>query len=654
MSPSEPNGVQWQREALNALDVERLALIVFDAALPREADWDFGTGSPYSALAWSFFRYVRGLGFNGIQFGPQGLVSREFPSPYDSAAFSRNPLCLALDELPQSETLGSVGPDFASSLVRVARDGASERGLDSLLEAAPLRSEPETTHHRVAFDCQSLVLTELGAQLRERSRCSDTAGLRRAFRRWCADNRQWLLADAAFEVLCGLHGVDDFEQFPNEDASIWKSSMSHRVRTGRSLFGYRLTEAGATRLGELFSRCYPQLERFAWVQFLLHEQHQRLAARSKETGLELFGDLQVGYSRRDLWHFASLFLQGYRLGAPPSRTNPAGQPWGYPVIDPALYWEEDGGLGPGLRLIELRAHKSFAEYDRVRIDHPHGLVCPWVYATGSGDDGLAVRSGARLFSSPKLRDHPALAKYSNVALEDLNTKLRRHADGWVQELSAEQIRRYACCFDVLVREAGGTEHADRLICEVLSTQPNPLGAVRERYGLGRFRVIQKANVDDPQDVYASANATDRDWVMVGNHDTPTIWQLLDSWRADGQVERQVNYLAARLGRDDAHRARLVERFRSDPGQLAHAKFADLFLSRAKNVLISFGDLLGFDKPYNLPGTISESNWSQRIVGDFAGQHRARIRAGRALDLACALELALQKVAPGSPLLRRGG
>ena len=63
------------------------------------------------------------------------------------------------------------------------------------------------------------------------------------------------------------------------------------------------------------------------------------------------------------------------MGAPPSRTNPEGQPWNYPVLDPDQYATRVR------ELVTLRADKSFDEYDSLRIDHPHGLICPWVYSS---------------------------------------------------------------------------------------------------------------------------------------------------------------------------------------------------------------------------------------------------------------------------------
>src|SRR5439155_13974404 len=114
------------------------------------------------------------------------------------------------------------------------------------------------------------------------------------------------------------------------------------------------------------------IDRYAFGQLLAHDEHARVRREAQHHGLALHGDLQVGYSDADTWAYAAAFLAGYRIGAPPSRTNPDGQPWGYPVLDP-------GCNGHAHDLIRARADKMFADYDGLRIDHPHGLVCSWGY-----------------------------------------------------------------------------------------------------------------------------------------------------------------------------------------------------------------------------------------------------------------------------------
>src|SRR5207237_216326 len=102
---------------------------------------------------------------------------------------------------------------------------------------------------------------------------------------------------------------------------------------------------------------------------------------------------------------AASSILGPTNGAPPSRTNPEGQPWSYGVLDPALYGTR-AQPGPAVQLLRLRVGKLLSELDGLRIDHPHGLIDPWVYRAAQPDPLRAVQQGARLFSSPDLPDPP--------------------------------------------------------------------------------------------------------------------------------------------------------------------------------------------------------------------------------------------------------
>lgn len=342
-------------------------------------------------------------------------------------------------------------------------------------------------------------------------------------------------------------------------------------------------------------------------------QHAALRADARSLGLALFADLQIGWAERDVRAAPSLFLPGLRLGAPPSRTNPEGQPWGYPVLDPT----RPEAIG---RLIEARFAGLAAEYDGVRIDHPHGWVCPWVY-----EDGADVKDGARLHESPDL---PALAPYSFVRRDQLALARQRWDEGWVRELDDAQVDRYARWIALLIGVFGGPR---AVACEVLSTMPYPLGRVVERHGLGRFRVTQKADPSDPSDVYRSERARPEDWIMVGTHDTEPIWSVTARWVADGTAAAHARYLEERLRQPVA----------IEPKALAQAKLAELFTSPARSVFVWWGDWLGETEVYNRPGVIDPRNWTLRIPRDFRAVHARRAAAGAALDLRAAVATALR-------------
>ncbi|HSP77386.1 MAG TPA: 4-alpha-glucanotransferase, partial [Myxococcaceae bacterium] len=425
----------------------------------------------------------------------------------------------------------------------------------------------------------------------------------------------------------------------------WSSEAERRLPLARP-------EEAADRLASLRGRGAEVMRRYAFGQWVVHRQHAALRERLEALGLVLLGDLQVGLSRRDTWSLQGVLLREWRLGAPPSRTNPEGQPWNYPVLDPSQYHAPHGHAagpetarrqpGPVLWFMAARVNKMLAEYDGLRVDHPHGLVCPWVYRADLPDALYAVQHGARLFSSPDLPEHPELARYAIASPEQLERSVPRHADGWVRELSPAQVRRYSALFDALIAaaHANGRKVSD-LLCEVLSTMPSPLQRVLAEYGLGRFRVTQKADLDNPRDVYRTENAEPADWVMLGNHDTKPIWLLEEGWRRTGVARAQAEYLAWRLHPEEEGREAFARRLVEEPGLLVQAKFADLFASRAENVMVFFADLLGLKETYNVPGTVSEENWSLRVSPEYRREYAEKLGHDGALNLPKALALALR-------------
>jgi 4-alpha-glucanotransferase len=602
--------------ALAALNVRNLVLSIHDPSFPSAPGEDIGRGSPYSEGGLRFLEFVRELGFNGVQLGPQGQTSEDNPSPYDGTIFSRNVLNVALASLTHEESWGGLlRPERVHALV-TARPGGESR-----------------VRHRQAFRAQDEALEEAWDTFRHKRTRAAPGGaiswLAEHFDTFRREHHEWLERDALYDVLCLEHGRPYWKEWPSEwDRRLWSPRPGEEA-------------AFTQRRRVLLAKYAGQVEAYAFRQFLVHSQHAALRERTAAWGLKLYGDLQIGYSPRDAWAYQGLFLGSFLMGAPPSRTNPEGQPWNYPVLDPSRYHVEHQP-GPVLGFMGARVNKMLSEYDGLRIDHPHGLVCPWVYRAGDMNALHAVQHGARLFSSPDLPDHPELARFAIASPEQLDRSQPRHADGWVRELSADQVRRYSILFDTIAAaaRAHGREVSD-LVCEVLSTMPYPLKRVLEQYGLGRFRVTQKADLNNPRDVYRSENAEPGDWMMVGNHDTRPLWQLAERWRQAGEARAQADYLAWRLHPEEEGREDFARRLLEEPGLLEQAKFADLFASRAENVMVFFADLLGLKEAYNVPGTVSEENWSLRVPTDYRREYAERLGSNGALNLPRALALALR-------------
>src|SRR6266852_1621735 len=477
-------------------------------------------GAPLSAGGLAFLRFAASLGFHAVQLGPQGETTEHDQSPYDATIFSRSTLSLALAPLEQAGLLS--GATLREAVARRPA-GSGERAAHRHAHAVAREVVDEAF---VSFEAERP--RELADRLRE----------------FTVRQREWLDRDALYAAAAAEHREHDWLRWPEEDRRLWE-----RIPGAEA--------AQQARRSELAAKHARLIERYRFGQWLAHEQHGAFQREAHGRGLLLYGDLQIGVSHQDVWSWGSLFLSGWRMGAPPSRTNPEGQPWSYAVLDPSQY------AGAALGFVRRRAGKALEEFDGLRIDHPHGLIDPWVYRAaqpaGSGDTirnvsyGVpgsvpdrrrAVQDGARLFSSPDL---PDLASFALVRPEQLDRAAPRYADGWVRDLSEEQVARYARLFDAVVDAARARGRAiDDLLCEVLSTQPYPVERVLARHGLGRFRVTQKVVPGDPADVYRSENAAPADWIMAGTHDTEPIWRVAERWAESGSAPAHAAYLAERL------------------------------------------------------------------------------------------------------------
>jgi 4-alpha-glucanotransferase len=598
--------------------VRQLVLAIHDASFPSRPEADVGRGSPYAEGGERFLAFVRDLGFDGVQLGPQGETAADDPSPYGATVFSRSTTSIALDKLVRE---GLLSRESLGRLVAGRPAQAAERIAHGYAHFAHARALDEAfRRHRLAP----------GYEHR-----------RRDIERFTRRHHAWLERDELFEALRTEYGHTRWRDWRGSgdarlDAVLWDPPCGAEAAARR-------------RRAALLTRHREPIQRYRFGQFLAHTQHRELKRLARRIGLRLWGDVQIGFSDRDTWSYQALFLRGYCMGAPPSRTNPEGQAWGYPVLDPTQYWRSrtrrDAAArpGPGLRLVAARVRKLWDEFDGLRIDHPHGLVCPWVYRTGKRDALRAVREGARLFSSPNLPDHPELAGFAIARPDQLSADqgIPRYADEWVRRLTARQVARYATIFDVVVAAARRGTASDALACEALSTLPYPVARVLARHCLGRFRVTQKASLEDPEDSYRSENAKSPDWIMVGTHDTPPLWRILENWRVAGTLEARARYLAGRLEPEPRARGIFAQTLAAEPGRLAHAQFADLFSGRARNVLIFFSDLFGESDSYNAPGTISDTNWTLRLASDYLEVYQARLHSNRALNLPQALALAFR-------------
>ncbi len=608
------------QKGLELLEIDRLVLAIHDQSFPGSAEEDIGRGSPYSRSGREFLSFVQKLGFNGVQLGPQGKTTRSDPSPYTGTIFSRNILSIAPWQLAQDRALKGLFESADFNRLRNAHIAVSDR---------------DRVHYGAAWEIAHAVVELTHTRFRESGGQPGFHDQYDQFRKSMSYAAvDWFTRDGIYEALTEQYGTGDWRKWEPLDRRLFQPLESESA-------------AAVRRLEEIRRKWTNRIDRFAFGQFLLDRQHRELRDWIELVGLRLYGDFQIGLSHQDIWGWNQLFMPGYLMGAPPSRSNPEGQPWGFPVLDPHKYEEKSVShtmRGAALRLVEARIDKMLTEFDGIRIDHPHGMVCPWVYRTDVEDPFAAVRNGSRLFSSPDLSDHPRLAEYALVGREQLNADptCPRHADDWIVSLRPDQVDRYAVVLDiVLERAAAHGRNREDILCEVLSTWPRPLRAAMEARGLGRFCVTQKADPNNPKDVYRSENTSPHDWIMVGNHDTPPLWAQMEKPNAAEWMAKRGRILAERLTKNAEEKERLHRQLSEQPDLFCRAMFAELFLGPARSVSIFFPDLFGMTDIYNKPGTISEENWSLRVSPNYEEEYGRKISQGKALDIRASIATALR-------------
>ncbi len=613
--------VDLLKQALKKLEIDRLVLSVHDQSFPSYPDEDIGRGTPYSRGGRDFLQFIQQLGFTIIQFGPQGKTSRDDLSPYNSTIFTRNLLSLSPSLL--SETVPELFgyKDF-------------ERILSQQNDKLQINYSAQAN----SWDTINNVMTTVYDNY-----CKNKEKLPsfvKKFRKYVQNlntsDVNWFERDSIYNALTDHYGTDDWRLWNGPDGT----SLDSR------LYGCSGNEIETVnqRIRYITETSHSCMEKFALGQFLLEEQHNTVRNIAHCLGLRFYGDLQIGYSHQDIWSWNTLFLPGYLLGAPPSRSNPEGQPWGYPVLNPELYFTRDGKNipGPALQLIKERVKRLLNEFDGLRIDHPHGLVCPWVYRSDIENLFTAVQNGARLFSAPGLPDHPVLDKFSIVKKEQINSDSSyvRYGDEWEQNLTQEQVDRYAIIIDLILELAYTNNiHKEDVLCEVLSTWPNPLRAVMTNRGLGRFCVTQKSDPNNPDDIYRRENTAPQDWIMAGNHDTKPLLLMIKEKKLTPWYSARSKLLADELS-SDRNRESFIESLR-DPFKFRDAMLAELFLGPARNVLLFFTDLFGMQEIYNKPGIIDPDNWKLRIPDNYKDLYSQKCTSGEAPDLARILSMALK-------------
>lgn len=439
-----------------------------------------------------------------LPLGPTGYGD----SPYQTlSTFAANPLVISLE---------------------AARD-------ERLVDDARLDALPRFPDERVDFGGVIGPRTALLHELADGFDRRATADTRGRFEAFVEAHRGWL-DDYALFIALKAH-------FGGAAWTVWPADAARRE-----------TSVLAAARRELAA----PIDRQRVLQFLFHDQWQRLRGRAAELGIAIIGDLPifVAHDSADVWcnpEFFELDAAGQPTvvaGVPPDYFSQTGQRWGNPLYRWDRH-EEDGYAWWIARL----AH-AFTLVDILRIDHFRGFAAYWEIPA----------------------DHPT-AEHGH----------------WVPGPG----RRL---FDAAARALGSR----RIIAEDLGLITPDVHALRDALGLPGMRVLQFAFGDSPQEeTYRPESYPARAVVYTGTHDNDTTvgWYRGDpgpgSTRTADEIAREQHRVRTALSCD---------------GSTIHWDMISLALGSACEMAVyPLQDVLGLgsEARMNVPGH-DQGNWSWRF------------------------------------------
>jgi 4-alpha-glucanotransferase len=522
--------------------------------LRSRSNWGIGDFGDLQML----IRWVASHGAGFVGLNPLHALAPADPdrsSPYSaSSRHFLNVLYIAVPQVPEFQ-------ECAAAQARLAERGVGERLRE-------LRGR-EWVDYRGVAELKFEILGLLYREFRERHLAEDTDRARH-FRVFVAAGGTLLQMHALFDALdrhfrATAGTVSGWMNWPEEFKDVHGSAAAQ------------------------FAAAHPEeVEFFAYLQWLAHEQLREAQALARELGMPvgLYGDYAVGAnpSGSEVWTDRSSYCMGAEIGAPPDPLALKGQGWGIPPQDPLQMQAQC--LQRFVRLIR----NNMRYYGALRLDHVMALFRQWWVASG-----LPPTEGA----------------YVHYPLEQLLTVL-----------SLESSRN-ACL----------------VVGEDLGVVPDEIRRAMPEFGLYHYKVLLFEKVDGrfrrPDEYLRRALAT------ATTHDMPTLrsyWEgrdielrhrlhLYPSMEVEGEVirerERDRTLLLDALesvGLRPVHPATPQDAFTAELAQAMH-----LYLARSATTLVAvqIEDLLGETLPVNVPGTDREyPNWQRRVsvdVEDLAGR-----------------------------------
>jgi 4-alpha-glucanotransferase len=409
----------------------------------------------------------------------------------------------------------------------------------------------------------------------------------RHFQRFCREQAPWLDDYALFRVLIEENGG-------SECWDRWPAAQRSPKRAAAWLAKLPAARRRAIE-GRIRFRKY--------VQWIAWEQWRALRIEAGERGVALMGDIPFGvsYYAADVWANPKIFDHQWCGGCPPERilkvdefTYKWGQNWGIPLYHWSVLRKDDFGWW------RQRVHKVRDIFHLFRIDHILGCfriyAFPWRPERNEeflplNEDEAKARTGGRL---------PHFAP---------------HADDTPTHQAANRAQG-ARLLHALIEECG--EY--RLVGEDLGAVPDYVRPCLRELRVAGFKIPQWEMAPDPSGLIPGGKYERLSLATYATHDHPTVREMWDAWME--AIER------AETGGPETSPAR--DAAWAEVRRLAHwcgfevpcitpfsAEIHErlvrtLYACESWIAVLMITDVFATKQRFNIPGAVSEANWSTRI------------------------------------------
>lgn len=405
-------------EAYKYLDIEERAMIIHGSSFP---DHDRRMGSAYSDKALQFTNDFLALhGFTSVQLGPEGKLTRNNNSPYNSRVFSQNTLFIDLKKLSKDEYANILDKKDAKTLHEITIDDFSYsdfEGTEFLYKKILKRAFKNFKKQLENLDEKAIKLNK-------------------EFSTFKHNSKDWLVYDGLFDALRDKYKTNEFKKWNEKDKNLISDFKQNKPEA-------------VAYFEDLKQEYKSDIEFNSFTQFLIDKQQKE---NKTERKVDYIGDLLVGFSPVDEWANQDAFLTDWRLGCPFGGENNGPQFWDLPVLNPDKFFDKNGDLDVAGKLLKSKIEQIVTKYDNVRVDHALGLVDPYIYNTKTIGKNLKADNVGNLPEIDKDKNYtkilekiilPTLKEHGvdadNAVWEDLCTRTKSFEDIFYKKLQLKGV-----------------------------------------------------------------------------------------------------------------------------------------------------------------------------------------------------------------------